>query len=143
MSTKLLSYKLVCFCYYNWVSLSLFLTLGSLLPSNLFCASELTQFMGSLAERIQLQCLDNWVFLDTQLSQIVLRVLRRRQAPVIFAKCFPSPTSTPFFSVLLFKSKKVVKLCSASSTLLLVLLHLVKCWTIDDCDQCLEKVLNH
>lgn len=35
-STKLLSCKLVCFCYYSWVSLSLFLTLGSLLLSNLF-----------------------------------------------------------------------------------------------------------
>lgn len=36
-----------------------------------------------------------------------------------------------------------MKLCFASSVLLLVLLHLVKCWTIEDCDQCLEKVLSH
>lgn len=53
-SKKLLSCKPVCFCYYSWVSLSLFLTLGSLLPSSLFEASELTQFMGSLAERTTL-----------------------------------------------------------------------------------------
>lgn len=50
-SKKLLSCKPVCFCYYSWVSLSLFLTLGSLVPSNFFKASELSQFMGSLAER--------------------------------------------------------------------------------------------
>lgn len=138
----------MCFCYYSWVSLSFFLTLGSLVPSNLFEASELSQFMGSLAERRTTLAVFGqalWVFLDTQLSKIVLHVLSRTSWSN-FSSMFYSPHPPPrffFFQFYFFRRRKVVKLCFASSALLLVLFHLVKCWTIDDCDQGLEKVLNH